>query len=308
LKLSPLLAEYLYQQKQLTLKGIGTFILHDLDMEGGEHEKHGRKIRSGTIHFEQDTSAKEDEQLVAFIAENTGKMKSLVSADLSSHIELAKEFLNIGKPFLFDGIGTLSKTKSGVFEFQQHMPWVEKPGGGGQQQFGQPSSTEESFTEYEEMLSPKKRGTPASRKFLVAFVIITGIGLAIWGGYLVYTGTNRKPVKKDTAEKTSPPQTTPASTLDTNKVLPSDTTGIKNIEPVSGLTLYKYIVEESGRYRALTRYTDLVSWGIAVRMSTEDSVRFKLYFAIPSLPEDTARIRDSLGLLYTTRGRARVEK
>jgi hypothetical protein len=51
----------------------------------------------------------EDAELVIFIAENTGKMKSLVASDLDSNLELARQFLNIGKPYLFEGIGHFQK-------------------------------------------------------------------------------------------------------------------------------------------------------------------------------------------------------
>ena len=91
MKISPLLAQFLTTNKQLSLAGLGRFILND----------------SGEITFEQDPTVKEDAELVKFIAESTGKMKSLVASDLDSNLELARQFLNIGKPYLFEGIGTL---------------------------------------------------------------------------------------------------------------------------------------------------------------------------------------------------------
>ena len=85
MKISPLLAQFLATNKQLSLAGLGRFILN----------------ASGEITFEQDSSVREDSELVNFIAESTGKMKSLVASDLDSNLELARQFLNIGKPYLF---------------------------------------------------------------------------------------------------------------------------------------------------------------------------------------------------------------
>ena len=103
MKISPLLAQFLINNKQLSLAGLGRFTLND----------------SGEIAFQHDASVKEDAELVKFIAENTGKMKSLVASDLDSNLELARQFLNIGKPYLFEGIGTLSKNKYGTIEYVQ---------------------------------------------------------------------------------------------------------------------------------------------------------------------------------------------
>ena len=110
MKISPLLAQFLSANKQLSLAGLGRFILDD----------------SGGIIFQHDPYVKEDAELVKFIAENTGKMKSLVASDLDSNLELARQFLNIGKPYLFEGIGTLSKNKFGTIEFVQGNYLQEK--------------------------------------------------------------------------------------------------------------------------------------------------------------------------------------
>jgi hypothetical protein len=57
LKISPLLAQFLINNKQLSLAGLGRFILDD----------------SGGIIFQHDAYVKEDAELVKFIAESTVK-------------------------------------------------------------------------------------------------------------------------------------------------------------------------------------------------------------------------------------------
>jgi len=69
------------------------------------------------IRFEYNTRTTEDENLINYIVQHTGKMKSLASSDLDSYIALAKQFLNIGKPLHIEGIGTLQKNMQGEFEF-----------------------------------------------------------------------------------------------------------------------------------------------------------------------------------------------
>ena len=136
MKFSPLFSQYLVSNKQLQLAGIGTF---DLD-------------NAGTINFHHDTSVREDANLVGFIAEQTGKMKSLIASDLDSHLELARQFLNIGKPYLFEGIGTLTKNKAGKLEFTQVNTSTDKIKELHGEGRDMTSTTENSFTDYEEII------------------------------------------------------------------------------------------------------------------------------------------------------------
>ena len=188
MKISPLLAQFLISNKQLSLAGLGRFILDD----------------SGGIIFQHDAYVKEDAELVSFIAESTGKMKSLVASDLDSNLELARQFLNIGKPYLFEGIGTLSKNKSGAIEFVQSNSSQERHKETTGEGRDKTSTTENSFTDYEEMFSPKKPKAPASKRLLTWLVAIAGLSLAVYGGYIVYTKTKNKkePIVKKRGDQT----------------------------------------------------------------------------------------------------------
>jgi len=174
-KLSPLLSEFLLANKELDLAGIGRFTIDN----------------AGSINFEQNSSIRENPVLVSYIAEKSGKMKSLVASDLDSHLELARQFLNIGKPYQFDGIGTLTKNKFGQLEFVQSNALSEK-----RETIGEgrdtTSTTENSFTDYEEMFSPKKPKSSASKRIAGWAIILAGLSLAIFGGYLVYSKTKNK--------------------------------------------------------------------------------------------------------------------
>ena len=287
MKISPLLAQYLFTNKQLSLAGLGRFILED----------------SGRITFQQDITVKEDAELVSFIAEKSGKMKSLIAADLDSNLELARQFLNIGKPYLFEGIGTLSKNKSGNYEFTQSNTSTEKNKESAGEGRDMTSTTENSFTDYEEMFSPKKPKGPATKKILTWLVAIAGLSLAVYGGYLVYNKSkNRKPsvVKKQEpviAQQDTLPKTTDSITQITKQI----------DSPITKAGMYRFVIEKAARQRAFSRYNFLKSNFIDVRMDTKDSVLFKLYFLLPSSPAGTAHKRDSLQRLYSTRGKATIE-
>ncbi|MEK7225799.1 MAG: hypothetical protein AAB221_08960, partial [Bacteroidota bacterium] len=112
MKLAPLLAQYLYTHKRLDLPGIGSFVLHSTDVDEPDNNKQGKPIRPEDIHFDNNPGLKEAPDLIQFIAGQTGKIKALAAADLDSHLSIIQQFLNIGKPFLLEGIGSLVKIKS----------------------------------------------------------------------------------------------------------------------------------------------------------------------------------------------------
>ena len=287
MKLSPLLAQFLSTNKQLSLTGLGRFILDD----------------AGGIAFKQDITVKEDAELVSFIAEQSGKMKSLVSADLDSSLELARQFLNIGKPYLFEGIGTLSKNKSGNYDFNQNYISTEKNKALAGEARDMTSTTENSFTDYEEMFSPKKPGGPATKNILTWFIAIAGLSLAVYGGYMVY---KKSKDKKATVARKQEPIITQQDTL------PKRTDSIPEISKHfdssdTGTGMYRFVIEKSTKQRAFSRYNFLKNNFINVKMDTRDSVLFKLFFLLPSTPADTARKRDSLQRLYSTRGQTTIE-
>ena len=288
MKLSPLLAQFLTTNKQLSLTGLGRFILDD----------------AGGIAFQQDITVKEDTELVSFIAEQSGKMKSLVSADLDSSLELARQFLHIGKPYLFEGIGTLSKNKAGNLEFTQTNTSTERGKDGIGEGRDMTSTTENSFTDYEEMFSPKKPKGPATKKIVTWFVAIAGLTLAVYGGYIVY---NKSKNKKTAVIKKQEPAIIQHDTA--QKRTDSIPQVVQRTDSATaGKGMYRFVIEKAARQRAFYRYDLLKNKNfIDVKMDTKDSVIFNLYFLLPSAPADTARKRDSLQRLYSTRGKTTVE-
>ena len=284
MKISPLLAQFLVNNQQLSLSGLGRFILKD----------------SGEINFQHDASVREDAELVKFIAESTGKMKSLVASDLDSNLELARQFLNIGKPYLFEGIGTLSKNKYGTIEFVQGNISQEKNKENAGDGRDKTSTTENSFTDYEEMFSPKKPGTPATKRIVTWLVAIAGLSLAVFGGYIVYTKTKNKKEPVVIKEEIQP--------VITNDTLSKKADSIPPVtKPVDTSGMYRFVIEKAARQRAFFRYNYLKENLIDVKMDTKDSVLFNLYFLLPATAADTAKKRDSLQRLYSTRGKTVVE-
>ena len=113
-----MIVQYLYTTKKVTLQGIGTITLDPsiLLPLGNEKEK-DIVMPENAFQFNFNPKATEDLELVTYIVQHTGKMYQLASSDLDSYVTLAKQFLNIGKPLVIEGVGTIQKTQQGDYQF-----------------------------------------------------------------------------------------------------------------------------------------------------------------------------------------------
>ena len=290
MKLAPLLLQYLITHKRLDLPGIGSFLLHETAYPEPEQHKHDKQAAVENLSFENNTAVKISPDLIQFIAAQTGTIKALASADLESYLMQAQQFLNIGNPFLFEGIGILEKLKSGEFALI--------PGSG----------IHEKTKEY---VPAEKKDSPASEEFrndykkifysgkvkmkwgnpIVIILVIAGLAFAVWGGYFIYKKTisKNKPVAEDNNK--------------TGEIVPvMDSVMFQKdsaVIPVSNTTagMKKFILEVCNAKRAYERYGKLKAFLWNVQLETKDSVTYKLFMVLPASAGDSSHIIDSLSLL-----------
>jgi hypothetical protein len=289
LKLAPLLAQFLYSHKRLDLQGIGSFFLDPSVVIESDQSRQPRQLHPDGISFENNPSIRESPELIGFISAQTGKMKALASADLHSHLELAQQFLNIGKPFLLEGIGNLVKVRTGLYEFKPGQLLTEKLREPADKDLSHPGGSDHT---YEPFLEKEKARTTWTKPVL-ALLVLVGVGLAVLGGYIVYkrNAPPRNPVSEIPRKET--PSLTAANTSITNK--PDSTLQTATMDVQDGN--YKYILETAGRTRAFKRYNMLKEYRWKVQMETKDSIQFKIFMILPTLALDTTRVVDSLTAL-----------
>jgi hypothetical protein len=284
LKIAPLLAQYLYSNGKLALTGIGTFSLENHTAVTLTDNKTSPLILDG-VQFTYNKTQGEDPALIAYISSESGKIKPLASADLDSHLELAKQFLNIGKPFLFEGIGTLSKS-SNEFTFT--------PGHVLPESLKEPSHKEDNKLSKKEVqhnfsdlfYGKKKSDKKAGMYAFVFFLCLGGLALAIWGGYAIYNRSNKRNEGKPTQSiKTN-------SQEEVNKSQPSNTlAGTTTGVPMGS---YKFVLEQSDSTRAHKRFARLKTFGWNVVVEKNNPTTYQLFLILPATPSDTARLVDSL--------------
>lgn len=300
MKVSGLLAQYLYQHKKLNIPGIGRFFIDPAVAIPDQNDKNFPEFLQ-QIQFSQQNVTRADDDLIDFIRLKTGKIKPLAESDLESYLSDCKLLLNIGKPLFLEGIGSLQKHKEGILEFSHGLPMSERtdnmPSEKAPEKHG-----ERKFLYNNEYTSQSTGQTNALRKGLIVAGIIIGLGVIVWGGYLLYSQKT-----KDTPEVQEAPQ---VATIDTsqnyvppkpdslvNDVVP-DSLSLKPLENVPPGT-YKFICEvTSTKQRALSRFEVLQKMNRNYKMETADSVRFTIYVLIPATPADTTRKKDSLKAWY----------
>jgi hypothetical protein len=300
LKVAPLLAQYLYTYKRLDLPGLGIFSLDSSVVLETESNKRNTPVNLEGVSFENMPSIKEAPELIQFISSQTGKIKALASADLISYLGEAQQFLNIGKPFLFEGIGSLTKIRSGEFAFtpgpaialsiKEVSAIASRPD----------PSAEKTNTDYKSVFYQRKV-KKTWQKPVAIILLVAGLGLAIWGGFTVYKRTtannNKLPVKK---QKENPVQVADTAIKQTDSLDVPKSIAVTPSATTTGN--FKFVIETAGKERALARYNKLKGFGLDVQIETRDSSVFKLFFVLPAVIADTARMLDSLRGIYTPPG------
>jgi hypothetical protein len=286
-KIPSLLAQYFYSNQRLDLPGLGSFLLDTSALSALQHNKQRMAVLEG-VSFETNLSLKESPDLIAFIAEKTGKMIPLASADLESHLQLAQQFLNMGKPFSFEGIGILSRVRPGEYEFTPISVSTEKIKDFNTINIASTETKEEPASQYESFLSAAKTKFEW-KKPVIGVILLCGVGLTIWGGYVISQKKN-KPIVHTAAEKIIPEAIAADSLQKAASIIPIAPT------TVAPETNYKYVLEIAKSKRAFKRYNQLKTIRWKVQMETADSIQYKLYMLLPSMA-DTTRTIDSLTVM-----------
>lgn len=286
LKFDSLLAQYLYQHKKLNLPGIGTF---EADGSVGPADD-GDKLRSADgIRYKNVRILQPDDDLIDFIKLHTGKMKPLALSDLEDYVALGKQFLNIGKPFYIEGIGTLKLTKDGNYEFS--------PGAYVTTKLEDPNfekSENRTAGEYREDRLRYEQNNGNIKKILLVVGILATLALVGWAGYYLYTMNTGNENAVDIPENNNAAIRLQDS-LNTLRLNDS----IRNAGMAdSNAGGYKFIVEKTTKARAMRRYEDLKSFGNKIQVESNDSINYRLYYVIPATAADTTRIRDSINRWY----------
>jgi hypothetical protein len=286
MKIEQLLVQHFYNNREVTLQGMGTFTLSPDFVMPKENDKDA-DIPENAISFQYNPKAVADEALIDFIVQQTRKMKSLAAADLDSYLVLGKQFLNIGKPFKVDGVGMLVKNQQGELEFTKGYTFHAKLE-------NTPAALKEARVNPEISFASETKKPDGSNKtgLLIAGLII-GLGLigtVVW--YFFIRNTN--PAAEHTTMEVK------ADTVSNNIPSP-DTVAIKTTAPLAtddGYTFKVVFLQTADSAAAAYRMNVLTARKHKVIMYKTDSISYRLAEPFTGPLSDTARIKDSLNKYY----------
>ncbi len=286
MKIEQLIVQYLYSTKKVTLQGIGTFNLDPSVVLPAENDKEKDFVMpENAFEFEYNLKSVEDEGLITYIVEHTRKILPLASADLDSYVMLAKQFLNIGKPLVIAGVGTIQKNQLGDYQFVPGnfiTPKIDDF----------PKQLREQRDESVSFES-EARTDNSRRNLLIGIttliLILAGLGMY----YVLVYNKNTEPEPFVQADVLPPADTIKSDSL----VQPSIDTIVKietPVVPADGTNFRIIIKSYAALLAAQKAYDRLTYYGHKLELIKVDSFKYELAMPFKTPLSDTIRAKDSL--------------
>jgi hypothetical protein len=281
----------------MSLPGLGIFTLDKSIVLPDENDRNLHSTPNA-VQFQNANIMAAEKELISFICEQTGKIKPLAISDLDSYLNLGTEMLNIGKPFYLEGIGTITKNKTGKFDFSPGEYTLIKETG-----TSADHDKKKIYAKDKKQLTenlPVQNRTGLKVLALISALIIVGLG-----GWMMFK-RNSQPVSEsgpDTSSVVQQPVPVATDSLkkdsvqkDSAKILPIDTP--HPVATVHPGTPYKFIIlATNDKPRAMKRYSQLIGFDLKAHYYHVDST-YKVFFQFPALAKDTTHIKDSLRKEY----------
>ena len=296
MKIEQLIVQYLYQHKKVSLQNIGSFSMSSDIAIPTDNEKEAI-LPDNAIQFVYDTKAKQDDGLIDFIVQQTRKIKPLATSDLESFTILSRQFINIGKPLVIEGLGVLLKDQSGQYQFTQGHKVSHKTEQA-------PATFKEKEGEQIDFSSPSRKSS--SQKWILPLLLIfVVLGLLTF----FYFRYNENKKEQDIEKVNLASDTTRQSkdTINNGASIAKDTSASATMPVIKKDSFsFKIVLKEYPDKAAADRaFTKLTSYGHKLVIYPKDSVRYKIAMPFMTALSDTTRAKDSLKIFFG--GRPYVE-
>lgn len=285
MKIEQLIVQYLYSNKQVTLQGIGTIKLDpSVALPDGNDKNKDFVMPENAFQYEYNLKAEEDGGLIKYIVEHTRKILPLATSDLESYTMLAKQFLNIGKPLVIEGVGTIQKNQMGLYQFIPGnfiTPKIDDI----PKQLREKRDESVSF-ESESMPDNSRRNLMIGIGTLV--LILAGLGIYYFAN--IYNTTAPEPITEQEVVVTT-------DTTRTDTMVKQITDTVNATAPVinTDSSTFKIILKNYASSEAADKaFKRLSTYGHKLRIITVDSANFELAMPFRTPLADTLRAKDSL--------------
>ena len=285
MKIEQLIVQHLYQNKSLSLQGIGIITLNPTVIIPTDSEK-DFVMPDNAFSFDYNLKAPQDDVLIDFVVEKTRKIKPLATADLESYAILAKQFLNIGKPLVMDGVGTIQKKQDGNYEFIQGYFISQKID-------DIPRQLKEKNEDNISFESESSKTNNSKKYLLLAFIVII---VAMSGLGLYYFLFNKKQPVTELIQQPVPVNTDSIK-IDSIAKLATDSLAKLNAATVikTDSSNFKIVIKDYNKEDAINKaFAKLSLYGHKLQIIKIDSANYKLVMPFYTSIADTLRAKDSL--------------
>ena len=325
MKIEQLIVQYLYQEKKVTLEGIGSFYLSpEISISTSEEPV---PLPENAIQFELNPKASADEGLIRFIVEKTRKIKPLAVSDLESYSILGKQFLNLGKPLIIKELGSLLKHQNNDYEFTQatNILSIQEPASTTSTP-EKPTTKTTKTTKQQNIDFSAPAPIASKKKIIIPIIVLVFVVAAMIVLFVKFGSKNNKDIVEEkittpettqVVKNTPPPPPTPApapvqdtlipakdtiAAIPTPSVPAKDTAKPKPPKPVSlPIVGYKVIVREYADKESADKGMIALSrfeFGKNLILYAKDTNSYKIAVAVRSTYKDTTRVKDSLRNLF----------
>ncbi|RXK57697.1 hypothetical protein ESA94_19420 [Lacibacter luteus] len=293
MKIQELLAQYLYKEKSLTLPGLGRF---ELDPSVILTDTKEQVWPEGAITFTMDRQAQLSDDLLTYLVQQTGKMKPLALSDLESYISTGVQLINIGKPFLIKGIGSLSKNQTTQLQFEQGNPVLEKIDSISTDHVRDRTILPDDEKEIDFSHEAKK----SSKKPILILGLIVALALVGWAVWLAFPKKQATTTEQENTEQTAAALDTPVLEQADSSTMLKDSAQITIAPPATiDTSSFKLIVETlSSKAKADARIAFHKSRARELQLEMKDSTHYQLILHVARPLRDTAFLKDSLQKFY----------
>ncbi len=279
------------ENKILNIEGFGIFTVDNSQLINEVDDKH--KTIINPIQYEYKPNVITDQSFIDYTVKETGKIRPLAIADLETFVSLSKQLLNISKPVVIDGVGTLNKVTAGHYEFfpGNYEPQKINTDNEKDKRLRQAKEVNrENEIRYSKEFKERKKVdySPILKKVLGAVTLLAIIGGGAWAvkHFIIdrpnaTTAKVETPTKKDTTVIKKDTSTTKINST----LIQMDSLG--KVE-------YKGVIKIADSNNAYDRYNGLKNIGQPVIIYKADSGNYKVAILVKSAPKDTARVADSL--------------
>jgi hypothetical protein len=281
-------SSYLYKHQIVVIPTIGEFAL-DKAIQANEGREGEEFFPTEGISFTYNKHATVEPAFVQYIKGLLPKPISLIESDIEDYALQISDWLNIGKPYTINGIGTLTKLHDGVIEFCVGKPKIENIA-------DIVASIAQKENTYESLVIQNKKSVELNfKKLLAIFGSLILLAIVVWLGIFLYKKSFVHAIKPVVVDSIKIPVKNPIQTnLQSHKESTTTTVTTDTVRYKMYFLASKYKEKADKLFEYWSKLEKINRDELIVN----DTMRYRLFFYKKAVPKDTATLKNKLAIYF----------